>query len=148
MEAVQAAFGETSKRIQDLVNSFVKPLEFMITSSPVFYVNPSADKHQRTITDEQYLPVANDRYGFFIIAGKKLTILNPNSSRCGRLLSSLIQRRSTVVDYATLKKAVGSGDLDKNFKDLKRQLRLHGYCIEYDRPRTQGIVLKGLKLLQ
>lgn len=146
VETMRISFADTIQKVLKLVQGIVVPMGFLLTARPVYFV----EKNTPVIsaTSDIYLPVSKDDYGFFIIGDHKLTILNPSSSRCGRLLSSLIKRRSKIVDYDTLRKDIGSGDLNKNFKDLKRQLNANGYALDYDRPRSQGIILKGVKRLQ
>ena len=139
-----------AEMIREAVTKIIQPLKFVLTFRPIYYVprqvQLSPTNHARPPDD--HLPVEEAEYGFFKIDGHKLTVLNPSSSRCGKLLQYLLKHRAEVVDYRTLRNHTKSPDLDKDFKDLKRQLKQNGYLLEYDRPRGQGIVAKGLVYLQ
>ncbi len=146
MEALQESIRKIIEPIRQAIESITKPLSFLLSTRPVYFVPPEPPVLEQPT--EHHLTVSNDPYGFFLIDGKQLNILHPSSSRCGKLLSALLKRRATVVDYKTLQAEIGAGDLDKDFKDLKYQLRQHGYELDYKRPRTHGIALIGIKELQ
>ena len=136
--------------MREAVKKIIEPLKFIFTFKPIYYVpapQTAANEHLARPPDK-YLPVEEAQYGFFKIDGNELRVLNPGSSRCGKLLKILLERRAEVVDYKTLRSYAGTTTLDKDFKDLKRQLRLQGYKLEYDRPRSQGIVALGIVYLQ
>lgn len=136
--------------IREAINRIIEPLRFMFTFKPIYYVpEPQATTDERLARPpDKYLPVEEIQYGYFKIDGSELKILNPGSSRCGRLLQILLERRAEVIDYKTLRSYVRTTTLDKDFKDLKRQLREQGYKLDYRRPRGQGIAAIGLVYLQ
>lgn len=146
IERLQESIRRIMQPIREAIESITKPLSFLLSTRPIYFVPPEpVVLEQQT---ERHLTVDNDPYGFFLIDGEQLNILHPASSRCGKLLAALLKRRATVVDYKTLQAEIGAGDLDKDFKDLKYQLRQRGYQLDYKRPRTQGIALIGIKELQ
>lgn len=154
MRRALEVIAEQAKRwvemIREAIKKIIEPLKFIFTFKPIYYVpapQTTAKEHHARPPDK-YLPVEEVQYGFFKIDGNELKILNPGSSRCGRLLQILLERRAEVVDYKTLRSYAGTTTLDKDFKDLKRQLRLQGYKLEYDRPRSQGIAALGIVYLQ
>lgn len=154
MRRALEVIAEQAKRwvemIREAINRIVEPLEFIFTFKPIYYVpapQTTANEHLARPPD-RYLPVEEVQYGFFKIDGNELKILNPGSSRCGRLLQILLERRAEVVDYKTLHSYTRTTTLDKDFKDLKRQLRQQGYKLDYRRPRGQGIAAIGLVYLQ
>lgn len=135
------------KPIQESIASFAKPLEFLLSTQPIYYVQPRPITQEQTL--DTHLPVAIGDYGFFVINGKPLKILNPASSRPGRLFATLLKRRSQLVTYEELKTELGSKDeIKKTFKSLKYQLKKQGYLFEYQLVRTQGIALIGVSKLQ
>lgn len=146
------AFHEMVQRIiepvKEMMRAYTQTFRFLTTFKPIYYIPaPVAPKYQTGLPDK-YLTVEEAKYGFYKIDGHELTVLNPSSSRCGKILSYLLMHRATVVDYPTLREYAKSPNLDKDFKDLKRQLKQKGYVLDYDRPRGQGIALKGLIYLQ
>lgn len=154
MRKALEVIAEQAKRwvemIREAIKKIVEPLKFIFTFKPIYYVpapqTTADERHARS--PDKYLPVEEVQYGFFKIDGNELKILNPGSSRCGRLLQILLERRAVVVDYKTLRSYARTTTLDKDFKDLKRQLRQQGYKLDYRRPRGQGIAAIGLVYLQ
>ncbi len=145
VEIIQESYRKIWEQIREGIERLIRPFNLLISTRPIYFVPTEPvvlqERHDR------HLAITNDTYGFFLIDGKQLTVLHPASSRCGKLLAALLKRRATVVDYQTLKQEIGSGDLDKTFKDLNYQLRQRGYELDYHRPRTQGIALVGIKEL-
>lgn len=146
VEIIQESFQKVWEQVREAIDRITKPLSFLLSTRPIYFVPPGPVVLQEP--QEQHLAVSNDPYGFFLIDGRQLNILHPASSRCGKLLATLLKRRATIVDYKTLQQEIGSGDLDKTFKDLHYQLRQRGYELDYKRPRTQGIALIGIRELQ
>jgi hypothetical protein len=136
----------TIQPILDGLNSFIKPLSFLVSLKPVYYVPPQAVPSEQV--SSRHLSVVNDGYGYFVIGGKRLKILHPDSSRCGKMLAALLQRRSQLVSYEELQEVIGAGDVRRDLKDLRRQLKKEGYSFEYQLVRTKGIALIGLSSLQ
>ncbi len=147
-------FAEQAKRwaemIREVIDKIILPIKFIFTFKPIYYVpkpvEPTIGRFDQP--PDKYLSVEKAQYGYFKIDGRELKVLNPSSSRCGRLLQCLLNRRAEVVDYKTLREYVKTDRLDKDFKDLKRQLGQQGYELDYSRPRGQGIVANGLVYLQ
>lgn len=154
MRKALEVIAEQAKRwvemIREAINGMVESLKFIFTFKPIYYVpapqTTANERHARP--PDKYLLVEEVQYGFFKIDGNELKILNPGSSRCGRLLQILLERRAEVVDYKTLRSYARTTTLDKDFKDLKRQLRQQGYKLDYRRPRGQGIAAIGLVYVQ
>lgn len=154
MRKALEVIAEQAKRwvdmIRETINRIMEPLKFLFTFKPIYYVpapqTTANERHARS--PDKYLCVEEAEYGYFKIDGNELKILNPSSSKCGRLLQLLLNRRAEIVDYKTLREHVKTDRLDKDFKDLKRQLSQQGYKLDYDRPPGQGIAAKGLVYLQ
>lgn len=142
LAAFQDHFQKMWERIREAVNGMAKAVTFAFSTRPIYFVQPRPVV--RESQSDEHLEVATNGYGFFVIGGKKLDILHPSSSRCGRLLAALLKRRAALVDYDELQAAVGSGDLRKTFKDLKYQLKKQGYRFEYELARTHGIAFIGI----
>ncbi|MDQ2973664.1 MAG: hypothetical protein M3Q79_04265 [bacterium] len=136
--------------IREVIKTIVEPLKFLFTSKPIYNVPQPAEPAKKILDrpPDKYLTIEEAQYGYFKIDGHELKVLNPSSSRCGRLLQCLLNQRAEVVDYKTLREHVKTDRLDKDFKDLKRQLSKHGYKLDYDRPPGQGICARGLVYLQ
>lgn len=146
LEAFREFIQKVLQPVWEAISELTRPLSFLLTSQPIYLVQPRSVSPDRQL--DRYLSIEVDSYGFFIIAGKKWSILHPSSSRCGKLLAFLLERRSQVVDYDTLRSVVGAGNLEKDFKDLKYQLKRRGIKLDYARPRSYGIALNGLQVLQ
>lgn len=146
MEIFQERMQKMWEQIREALDRLIKPLTFVFSTRPIYLLHPQPVTEEKRL--DRHLSVEQNTYGFFMIDNEKLNILHPASSRCGKLLKALLTRRARVVDYQTLREEIGTRDLDKTFKDLKYQLKQHGYRLEYERPRTQGIVLIGLAKLQ
>lgn len=136
--------------ITESIMKIVEPLRFLFTFKPIYYVPRPVGQTEDCLgrPPDKYLLVEEAEYGYFKIDGNELKILNPSSSKCGRLLQLLLNRRAEIVDYKTLREHVKTDRLDKDFKDLKWQLSQQGYKLDYDRPPGQGIAAKGLVYLQ
>ena len=134
------------ERIREAINGIAKSFAFALAFRPIYYVQT-----QPAVQEERpnrHLTVETNNYGFFVIGGRQLKILHPNSSICGRLFATLLKRRAQVVSYKELQAEIGVQDVRKAFKDLKYQLKQQGYTFEYELVRTEGIALVGLKQLQ
>jgi hypothetical protein len=148
-EMVEAVLEFVKRIIQpmlDGLNAFIKPLTFLVSLKPIYYVPTQPVARERQL--DKHLTIIKDERGFFVIGGKQLKILHPASSRCGRMFATLLERRAHTVSYEELQEEIGSGDLRKTFKDLKRQLKKEGYEFDYQLVRTKGIALLGLSSLQ
>lgn len=154
MRKALETIAEQAKRwvemIREAINKIIEPLKFIFTFKPIYYVPRPAEptKRRPDRPPGKYLTIEEAQYGYFRIDGHEIKVLNPSSSRCGRLLQCLLNQRAEVVDYKTLREYVKTDRLDKDFKDLKRQLKLQGYALDYYRPRGQGIAAKGLVYLR
>lgn len=148
MEAFRKMVQRIIQPVREMLQAYATTFRFLTTFKPVYYVpvRPSIQQLERPI--DGHLSVTNDKLGFFVINGERLRILHPSSSRSGKMLALLLRHRSQVVTYRELQDAIGSGDLKKDFKDLKYQLKKQGYAFDYELVRTEGIALIGLSSLQ
>lgn len=133
------------KQVSEAVQCILEPFRFIATIQPI-YVLPVRTT-QVTQPQNRYVRIDFDTYGFFRFDGQKITILHPSSSRCGRLLKSILTRKAEIVDYATIRSEMGPGDMDKTFKDLKRQLKRLNLTLKYQRLPKTGIAFLGLARL-
>lgn len=136
------------EQIREAINGIVKSFAFALSFRPIYYVQSQPRPAVQEKRLDRHLTVETSSYGFFIIGGRQLKILHPNSSICGRLFAALLERRAQVVSYKELQAEIGAQDVRKAFKDLKYQLKQQGYAFEYELVRTEGIALVGLKQLQ
>jgi hypothetical protein len=134
--------------VKEMMMAYATTLRFLTTFKPIYYVPtwPAAEQKEQLL--DRHLSITNDQFGFFVIGGRRLRILHPSSSRGGKLLALLLRRKSQVVTYQELQEAIGSGDLKKDFKDLKYRLKKEGYTFDYELVRTEGIALIGLSSVQ
>lgn len=157
MDAIFKPIQEAMKAFHEMVQKIIEPVKemmkayaqtfrFLTTFKPIYYVpTPAVETGQPS---DPYLPVKRDQYGYFIIADKPLTILHPTSSRGGKILDWLLQRKAQIVTYDELRDVMGAGDLNKELRSLRYQLKKQGYHFDYQLVRTHGIALKGLTELQ
>lgn len=95
-------------------------------------------------TESKLLTVTIDRFGSFQIGEHKLVRANANSSRHGKLLKYLEDNKGEMVSNTDIKRHIRVGTPLQVMKDLKRDLRLFGYRIDYVRYRGQGLVYYGV----
>lgn len=136
IEAVQ----KMAEQIAETVQSILKSFRFVFTFQPIYLATPI----KQMPSDNRFVEMELDNYGYFMFDGKKLDILHPASSRCGRILRILLKSKAELVNYETIRDDMGAGDLDNTFKDLKTQLRRAGYKLEYQRVQRVGIALLGV----
>lgn len=145
LEAFQKQMQEIAEAMKRFVENFVKPLLYAFSWKPLIYVVPPTKQDERI---DRYLTMEVSPHGFFVFGGKTLFKLHSSESRCGRLLFKLLIRRSELVDYAEIKEHIGSGDMQKAFKDLKYKLKCEGYELHYTLVRRKGIALEGIVKIQ
>lgn len=145
LESLREYIQNMFKQVAEAVQGILEPFRFLATIQPI-YVLPVGTT-QVTQPQNRYVSIDYDTYGFYRFDGQKITILHPSSSRCGRLLKSILLRKAEVVDYATIRSEMGPGDLDKTFKDLKKQLKQNSLELEYQRISKTGIAFLGIARL-
>lgn len=138
VKAVQKMFGRIIEAIQNLFKS----LRFVFTLQPIYLTTPIIQAS--SVVSDGYVKMEIDNYGYFKFDGKRLTILNPSSSRCGRILRALLNSKADVVTYEVIREDMGAGDINRTFKDLKTQLRRAGYKLVYQRIQRVGIAMLGV----
>lgn len=146
IESFREMFQRIIEPVKEMMKAYATTFRFLTTFKPVYYVPTPAIAADQP--PDPYLPVARDEYEYFMIADKKLTILHPKSSRGGKILDRLLQRKAEIVTYHELKQLMGAGDLNKELRSLRYQLKKQGYHFDYQLVRTHGIALKGLTELQ
>lgn len=141
------AFNDSIKRIveaaQRQVQLFAETMRSVLSVwahwRPLIYVSPPAE-----INIYGYLSAVTNQHGFFVFGGRTIFRLHSRGSRVGRFLNRLLLSMSEVVTYEELKAAMGAGDTNKTFKDLKYKLKQEGYKLDYTLVRTEGIALNGI----
>ncbi len=138
IEAVQKVFSQVIEAIHNIFES----IRFIFTFQPIYIAEPILQPTE--VVSNGYIKMEIDNYGYFKFDGKRLTILNPSSSRCGRILRALLNSKADVVTYEAIKEDMGAGDLNRTFKDLRTQLRRAGYKLVYQRVQRVGIAMLGV----
>lgn len=136
-------FEKTIEAIRALIQAVTWPIITSLHRHPLIYVSPPRPKQAEKRLD-RHLDTDVDRYGFFIIGGKSLRRLHSTESRTGKFLHRLLVKRSEMVEYEDLVRAMGAGDRIKTFKDLKHALKHEGFELDYVLVRGKGIALKGI----
>jgi|GEM_PF-3350080 len=145
LKAFQEHMQKIAEAVKRFVENFVKPLLYAFSWKPLIYVVPPTKQDQCI---GRHLTMEVNPHGFFVFGGKTLFKLHSSESRCGRLLFKLLLRRSEIVEYEDIKEHIGSGDMQKAFKDLKYKLKCEGYELRYTLVHRKGIALEGIVKIQ
>lgn len=139
-----------------LHNSVIADLKRSANSAVTFHLNfetpqllmpellEEADVIDVIETEPKLLTVTIDRFGSFQIGDHKIVRANANSSRHGKLLKYLENNKDEMISNSDIKENIKVGTPAQVMKDLKKELRLLGYSVDYVRYRGQGLVYHGI----
>lgn len=148
---------ESLKQLADIMNSQVAEALKSVTAVRInieFYV-PPVKSIQRTISvpstyvvaplGSSVISVRFDELGFVWVNGEKIVRANARGSQHGRLFKYLEAKKGTYVTKAEMKQAMNqASSADQAIKDIQKVLRSHGFELDFERVRGDGLMYHGV----
>lgn len=148
---------ESIKQLTNIMNSRVAEALKSATAIRInieFYV-PSAKSNQGTISltstyavtpsGSSVISVRFDELGFVWVNGEKIVRANARGSQHGRLFKYLEGKKGSYVTKAEMKQAMNqASSADQAIKDIQKVLRSHGFELDFERVRGDGLMYNGV----
>lgn len=148
---------ESLKQLTDIMNSQIAEALKSVTAIRInieFYA-PPAKSTQRTIslpstyvvtpTDSTGISVRFDELGYVWVNGEKIVRANARGSQHGRLFKYLEGKKGSYVTKTEMKQAMNkSAGADQAIKDIQKVLRSHGFELNFERVRGDGLMYNGV----
>ena len=119
-------------------------LNFWFTQRPWPEVDVESDILEIDAPSTAYMTVTADQYGRQTIDGKRTDRANAITSRHGQLLQWFEANRDELVSEYEMKNYLKVKDPKQVMRDLKKELRLLGYQLSYERIKRQGVIYRGV----
>lgn len=142
--SITAEFQKSLKELLELKINFELPV---IHLTPILVEGSVINEDSASApiaVNSGILELSIDQFGQYTIGDHKITRANAKTSRHGQLLNLLEGKRGQLVSKEQIKDELKLTNADQVLKDLKKELRLLGYRINYTRYRGQGLVYQGV----